>query len=702
MENILGTSPLEFQDDYFASNISSDDNNPDNESINTTTEYQQKLRKTPSVISLSQPNNNDGDKKNINTGILFNKLRTFPTNSINLENARQNHFTTQLNSNEDNNDTVSIYPGNDTISTLLSPMLEPINEMNNDDVISENIIEEDNNELNKFPYIFDDGNNFEKSDENNDFNLFFNRRQHFFILSSAGKPIYSMHGSYELFVVYSGIIQTIVSFFRYSNIDEESVKIIESNDDKTNNPIKFVFLDKSPIILMTVIKNDQSTQIELEQQLDFIYSFIISALSKPYIDKIFNKYANFDLRNLLGKTDIQTLDSICEDLSNNLNISQVLSGLQCLRMHSSIRSRLNNKLISLKKQDFLYGLVIGPNEKLITIIRPKKHTLHTSDLMILFEMIYNTNTFKMKNEVDNKILNFITNEIFWVPICLPKFNSNGHLYSIIQFHQLKDERFFKLHDIEFDKKIDDDLTKIGIILLSPYKDSFNELRKISNLISKEILFDKKIYKDIWNSLVGNGRIIVDRIIGDSDINFIQNNQQSDYGNDINDLTERRLTITSIMNKLSINSFSTTPNTYYMTEDILHFTVKNKRLVQCIFPESSKFNIYDITIKKNLLQIYKYLRRRLQIVTSDFIFQDNQINLTEDNHELNNNFKNNIVFEILDNIKTNERIVGFACKIGNYEIFIIGKGDMINENKLIEYSLRILRWCKRQERRVFIY
>lgn len=705
MDDVLGTSPLEFKDDYFASAFSSDDNaeeleedseggerrrieeehNGRSESI-----YQRpNLCKTPSILSLSPAR--DGSESNKDTGIMFNELRTVPTSSLSLENASLNHFR-RLSSRNDDNQLLSVYQPDDTMSTILSPMLESVNDYTLEPVVPETIVEEE--VKTGFPYELCN-NKFEKSDDDNDRNLFFNNRQHFFILSSAGKPIYSMHGSNELFLVYSGIIQTIVSFFKYSNSGEESIKMIESNDSRTGKPIKFVFLDKSPIILMTIIKNDESTQIELEQQLDFIYSFLISTLSKPYIEKIFTKYANFDLRNLLGKTDIQTLDSICEDLSNNLNISQILSGLQCLRMHSSVRSRLYNKLFSFKSQNFLYGLVIGPNEKLISIIKPRRHTLHTSDLMILFEMIYNTNTFKAKN--DSGDLKFITNETFWVPICLPKFNSNGHLYTLIQFHQLNDERFFKLHDIEHNQSnelYDEDFTKIGIILLSPFKDSFNELRKVSQSLSKEILFDKKIFKDIWNSIVGNGRIIVDRVIGEPNSNLLSQPLP-------NSSSERRMTISSIMNNFSLNSKPSIAITteYVIPDNIIHFTVKNKRLVQYIFPESKMFNIYDLTIKKNLLHIYKYLRRKLHFVTSDFNI--NVPNYDENIDDLNNNFRNNIVYESLNDIYIDERIVGFACKLGNYEIFIVGKGELLNENKLIEYSLKILRWCKRQEVRIFI-
>jgi hypothetical protein len=39
------------------------------------------------------------------------------------------------------------------------------------------------------------------------------RRKHFFVLSSAGKPIYSRYGDDNIISGYMGVIQTIISFF---------------------------------------------------------------------------------------------------------------------------------------------------------------------------------------------------------------------------------------------------------------------------------------------------------------------------------------------------------------------------------------------------------------------------------------------------------------------------------------------------------
>lgn len=717
MDQLNGTSPLNFREDYFATRLSDndeefqeDENDEINELVNDNSHngransQQNNLRKMPSIVSLSL-NANDGPR----TGIMFNDLRTAPTSGLNLENV-----SIYEEPRADTNNTISY--NDDTMSTILSPMARSILGDNvtangvSDDIEDENDSEFLVNENRPFPFHIaeepEPEMELEHADECPHPADLFSRRQHFFILSTAGKPIYSMHGSYDLLVVYSGVIQTIVSFFKYSSNGEETLKMIDSMDVFTKKPIKFVFLDKSPLILMTISKVQGATQVELEQQLDFIYSFIISALSKSYIDKVFNKYANFDLRNLLGQTDLLTLDSICQDLANNLNSSQILGGLQTLRMHSRVRSRLDRKLNQLKSPNLLYGLILGPDEKLITIIRPRKHNLHTSDLMVLFEMIYNTNTFKTKVEQSLKEndMELLTNETFWVPICLPKFNSNGHLYTLLQFSQLNDDRYFQLHDINNDtnthrlKQFADepDKTKIAIILMSPYKDAFAEMRKVSSNIMKEILFDKRIYTDIWNSMVGNGRIFIERVLSPPKVS------QTSW-------TQNRSSFSMIMSTLTLGGKTTIPaptpvKSEPVNNSILHFTVKNKRLVQSVFPESKYFDIHDAHTKSSLLTLYRYLRRKLQLATTNPIQLQNLPSRpksipgadsdTGESHP-------STVYEIWTNNATGVDMVGFAARFGNYEVLLVGSGNHVDEKTMKRHALHILKWSRRNEQRLFI-
>lgn len=83
-----------------------------------------------------------------------------------------------------------------------------------------------------------------------------NQKCHVFILSTAGKPVYSLHGSEEKLNTLCGLLQALVS-------------VVQSGDDSirtiTAMNTKFVFLVKSPLILVGVNKSKRSEQQILNQ-----------------------------------------------------------------------------------------------------------------------------------------------------------------------------------------------------------------------------------------------------------------------------------------------------------------------------------------------------------------------------------------------------------------------------------------------------
>lgn len=83
-----------------------------------------------------------------------------------------------------------------------------------------------------------------------------NQKCHVFILSTAGKPIYSLHGSEEKLNTLSGLLQALVSIVQAG---DDSIKSITAMNTK------FVFLVKSPLILVGVNKSKRSEQQILNQ-----------------------------------------------------------------------------------------------------------------------------------------------------------------------------------------------------------------------------------------------------------------------------------------------------------------------------------------------------------------------------------------------------------------------------------------------------
>ncbi|QLQ82099.1 hypothetical protein HG537_0G03540 [Torulaspora globosa] len=242
--------------------------------------------------------------------------------------------------------------------------------------------------------------------------------KNFFILTSAGKPIYAMHGSDGQVTSLMGIINTVMSYFQLHN----------SSDIRTIScgKAKLAFLDRSPIFLAAYSDRGETSN-ELINQLDFLHSYLLSSLSQRQLTRFFSRRENFDLRNFLEATDFENLDEICSLICERLYPDVLLGALQCLSLKKTHRAQIHEAMLQclLKESDLprgtlLYGLIVAPDNKLCSVLRPRGHTLHTTDLNLLFCLIF------------HHFQNLQDQQEMWVPICFPKFNSSGFLYCYIK------------------------------------------------------------------------------------------------------------------------------------------------------------------------------------------------------------------------------------------------------------------------------
>lgn len=84
-----------------------------------------------------------------------------------------------------------------------------------------------------------------------------NKPEHIFVLSSAGKPIYSLHGTEDKLASLFGVMQALVSVVI---ANQDSIVSIHAEN------VKFVFLVKGPLILVAISRrpvSDQQIQLQL-------------------------------------------------------------------------------------------------------------------------------------------------------------------------------------------------------------------------------------------------------------------------------------------------------------------------------------------------------------------------------------------------------------------------------------------------------
>ncbi|KAF8415287.1 vacuolar fusion protein MON1, partial [Terfezia claveryi] len=275
------------------------------------------------------------------------------------------------------------------------------------------------------------------------------RRKHFFILSGAGKPVYSRHGNgsgTEQMLVsgYMGVIQTIISFFHDSGGGSGGSG--DSLRSFVAGKCKFVIVkEEGPLYLVAVSKLPCESDAQLRTQLDKLYSQVAATLTVSALTKVFTQREGFDLRRLLGGTEV-FLDGLSDAMTRG-DPGTLLSALECVRLRKRERERVHGVLLKERSEKLLYGMVVADG-RLVGVVRPRRHSLHPMDLQVVFGMLFNASTFRD------------TAGEHWIPICLPKFNSKGYLYAYIHFWR----------------------RELAIVLISADHSSFFELRTMKGSV----------------------------------------------------------------------------------------------------------------------------------------------------------------------------------------------------------------------------
>lgn len=233
--------------------------------------------------------------------------------------------------------------------------------------------------------------------------------KHFFILSSAGKPIWSRHGDDELISNSIGVIQTIISFYQGAS---DTLKSFTAGD------ARFCILSKGHLYLVAVSRMGEN-DTQLRAQLEALYMQILSTLTLVNMEKIFLNRPSTDLRRPLQGTE-KLLCALADGFTRG-SPSTLLSALECLRLRKADRTAINNCFSKARAPNLLYGLLITDTGQLVSVLRPRKHSLHPGDLQLIFNMLFEAKSIRTGGGES------------WVPLCLPGFNNTGFVYMYVSF-----------------------------------------------------------------------------------------------------------------------------------------------------------------------------------------------------------------------------------------------------------------------------
>ncbi|CAG5083423.1 Similar to Mon1a: Vacuolar fusion protein MON1 homolog A (Mus musculus) [Cotesia congregata] len=221
------------------------------------------------------------------------------------------------------------------------------------------------------------------------------QKKHIFVLSQAGKPVYSRHCPEDKLVTIMGVMQALVSFVAAGN---DTIKSVHAGD--TN----FVFLIKGPLILVAVSKTLESVA-QLNLQLTYVYNQILFVLTQSHLTRVYEQRRNFDLRRLLTGSE-----RLIDHLLNFMDREPAffLGAVKCLALAPSMRENITQTIIQ-----------TCTNNQLVTLVRMKKFFIHPADLHLIQNLVASSEAFKTAEG--------------WTPICLPKFNANGFMHGHVSY-----------------------------------------------------------------------------------------------------------------------------------------------------------------------------------------------------------------------------------------------------------------------------
>ncbi|KAL8832382.1 MAG: hypothetical protein Q9191_000301 [Dirinaria sp. TL-2023a] len=307
------------------------------------------------------------------------------------------------------------------------------------------------------------------------------KRKHFLILSSAGKPVYNRHGDDNLISSFIGIIQTIISFFEGAHDQLRGF---------TAGGSRFVVMSQGPLYLAAISRLGENDN-QLRLQLEALYMQILSTLTLPTLNHLFSNRPSTDLRRPLQGTE-PLLSALADEFTRGSS-SSLLSAVECLKLRKSHRQSINNTMLQSRCDSLLYGMIVARG-RLVSVVRPRRHSLHPGDLQLIFNMLFEADGVKAGGGEN------------WIPLCLPGFNKTGYLYmyvSWVENHCAGGIDAHGKHGDHWDHKSARE-DEVVILLISAKKESFYELREMRDSLVKSLNDNGSL--EIIRSAVLEGRL----------------------------------------------------------------------------------------------------------------------------------------------------------------------------------------------------
>ncbi|GAA6039406.1 hypothetical protein JCM8097_002841 [Rhodosporidiobolus ruineniae] len=334
----------------------------------------------------------------------------------------------------------------------------------------------------------------------------------YFVLSTAGKLVWTSDQAEEAATGLVGVMQAIVSIFA----DEgDKIRYVQAG------PTRIAFLLKPPLYLVVVSNGWGEPESVLRSHLDHLYLQVLSVVTLAQLQALFQRRSNADLRQLLAGTEpfFSTLTTSLQ--SSALALQVLTSSIEVYRVEPKVRDRVAECLSGevgrevVRDLDLLYVLVLA-HGRLVTLLRPKKHSIHPTDLHLLLSTIYSTSPTPSpaapsdsptalspapSPALDPSAAPLTTDQPpkkpprrrtapltspsseSWFPICLPRFNPRGFLYAYVSFFPSSSSVSTSTAAEEAEERDGG----VGVVVLSSRRDAFDGVKSAAGRVKAKLL-----------------------------------------------------------------------------------------------------------------------------------------------------------------------------------------------------------------------
>lgn len=234
------------------------------------------------------------------------------------------------------------------------------------------------------------------------------RPKHLFVLTYAGKPVYSRHGDESLLSSKMGMLSGIISIV----IDtKDSLQFFMADG------IKYVFLVRGPIYLVMISRNEEHPWL-IRAQLDYVYAHVIFSATSRIIT-LLNKSSSTDIRHFLDGHE-PVIERLLVALDTQLTF--MLSGFTCLPMAAQLRAAVTQAVVRCRPENTLYAVVFSEN-LIVTFLEKKAIPLEVDDLLLLVNWCNVKLAAAAASGVGGE------GDGLQETICLPNLDTNGNVYA---------------------------------------------------------------------------------------------------------------------------------------------------------------------------------------------------------------------------------------------------------------------------------